>query len=195
MNPSLVLYALLAALAVAAAVVVALSRSVTRCAHALGVVALTAAGLVGIFANAPMVAAGLVLLQGGVIAAVYLVGHMVANQEEARTPVTERHSRRRHAAPKLVLGAAATLTVVLGVIALTPGSAPTVAVQAVSAGADSLRADAISSPVADGESLTGLLVRRHLVSFSVIGFVLLAATLAIVESNRVDDPASTGEDP
>jgi NADH:ubiquinone oxidoreductase subunit 6 (subunit J) len=179
----LVLYALLAALAVAAAVVVATSRSVTRSALALGVVVLAAAGIVGIFANAPLVAIGLVLTQGGVIAAVYLVGHMVQHARQVPPPNSDTKGRR------LVLCAAAILVVALGVIALTPGIAPTVAVQA-----DTTAAIVADGVAADGESLTGLLVRRHLVSFSVIGFVLFAATLAIVESNRVDDPASSGED-
>jgi len=53
------------------------------------------------------------------------------------------------------------------------------------ASADSLTA-AAPAVAADVESLTDLLSRRHLVSFSVIGFVLLAATLALVESNRAD---------
>lgn len=190
MISGLVLYALLAVLAVAAAAAVATSRSVTRSALALGVVVLAAGGIVGIFANAPLIAVGLVLMQGGVIAAVYLVGHMVVNQEESSTQVVEHPRQGPRAAAdskgrRLVLCAAAILVVVLGVIVLTPGRAPTVDVQA----------DTDSAIVADGESLTGLLVRRHLVSFSVIGFVLFVATLAIVESNRVDDPASAGEDP
>ncbi len=195
MISGLVLYVLLAALAVAAAVVVATSRSVTRSALALGVVVLAAAGIVGIFANAPLVAIGLVLMQGGVIAAVYLVGHMVVNQEESGTPLVG-HSRQGPRAAsdskrrRLILCAAAILVVALGVIAATPGIAPTVAVQGETTAA--IVADGV---VADSESLTGLLVRRHLVSFIVIGFVLFATTLAIVESNRVDDPASTGEGP
>lgn len=181
MITGLVLFTLLSALAVAAAVVVATSRSVTRSALALGVVALAAAGLVGIFANAPLVAIGLVLMQGCVIAAVYLVGLMVQQARQA-SPNLGTKGRR------LVLCAAATLIVVLGVIALTPGIAPTIAVQA-----DTTAAIVADGVAADGESLTGLLVRRHLVSFSVIGFVLFAATLAIVESNRVAEPAR--EDP
>ncbi len=195
MISGLVLYALLAALAVAAAAVVATSRSVTRSALALGVVVLAAAGIVGIFANAPLVAIGLVLMQGGVIAAVHLVGHMVVNHEGSGAPVAQ-HSRQGprvnsdSKGRRLVLCAAAILVVVLGVIALTPGIAPTVAVQGNTTAA--IVADGV---VTDSESLTGLLVRRHLVSFIVIGFVLFAATLAIVESNRADDPVSTWEDP
>lgn len=164
-----VLCVTLAILALTAAVVGVTSPTTRRAAFSLGVVAVAAAGLVGIFAGAPLVAAGLVLLQGGVVIAVRLVDHMVANDAQ-RSPVQASSIPRSRFWGAC---AAAAMVVVLGFILLTPGAS-------------------VSASV-DAEPLTGLLSRRLLLPFSVIGFVLLTAILAIVESNRPDDPA-VGED-
>ena len=89
-NANLILYTLLASAAVVGAVFVVISRTATRGALGLGVVALAAAGLVGAFANAPLVAVALVLLQGSVIAAVYLVGLMIQPiRADSSTPGSE----------------------------------------------------------------------------------------------------------
>ena len=164
-----VLGVVLAILALAGAVVGVTSATTRRAAFSLGVVAVAAAGLVGIFANAPLVAAGLVLLQGGVVVAVCLVDHMVAAEDQSSSAQTSSISRSRF----LGVCTGAAMVVVLGFILLTPGAS-------------------VSASV-DAAPLTDLLSRRLLLPFSVIGFVLLTAILAIVESNRPDDPAA-GED-
>ena len=172
-NVELVLYALLALVAVGAAVIVVVSRSPTRGAHALGVVALAAATLVGFFANAPLVAVALVLLPGSVVAAVLLMGLMVP-------PIKTSNARPR----VMAAAAVAAVVVVLGILVLAPNQAANLNPSVAAPAAASREADA----------LTDLLSRRHLASFCVIGFLLLAATLAIVESNRPDDPSGAGED-
>lgn len=192
-NANLILYTLLASAAVVGAVFVVISRTATRGALGLGVVALAAAGLVGAFANAPLVAVALVLLQGSVIAAVYLVGLMIQPiRADSSTPGSE-HTADHALEPVpssagrwLGLSAVAVVVVVLGIIVFETNHNPNQAIQQAGlASADSLTA-AAPAVAADVESLTDLLSRRHLVSFSVIGFVLLAATLALVESNRAD---------
>ena len=195
----LVLYALLAVAAVAAAAVTAFTRSATGGALALGFVAGAVAGLLAAFAGAPLVAVAVVLLQEGVAAAAYLVASMVP---------TAQVGTARAAAPSSKLGmglaivAISGVVLALGIILLTSGHAPSAPGEGAQAGAlarvDSLTADGHAAVAGVGsaasaptEAIVDLLSQRYLVSFGVIGFVLLAALLGIVEANRVDDdPAS-----
>ena len=183
----LAFYALLAAVAVAAATVAALTRDGTRGALALALVAVAVAGLVGAFAGAPLVAVALLLLQGSVAAAIYLVASMFA-------PTRPEVSTGAATAPRTIVTLLLITGVVLalGFVSLTSGTSPA---SARGPGAD---AQAVETPVAGSEAtasaglddeLLDHLAGRYIVSFALVGFVLLAALVGIVEANRVDDGA------